>query len=277
MPSRQSIESRVWSRMAATWPLFTHSHDIFNDASAVEGLLLGDFLGWRPFTGARVLDIGANAGIVSAWCALYGCESVTAYEADPVTAQLTHNMAISTGLYPRLTVVNAAIWFYTGTVPYHGNGWDNATDGRGRNGAIQVVGAGPNSGGNTAPGAFHGNTPTIHDSTPRVACISLSDALLYEDGDGGSRGHGLGRRWDFVKMDIEGAEFQTLLSTPDEYLALIDFLQIEFHNGWADDIIYSRLIEKLSRTFDHTGSIASAADEHSGRYHYGQFRNKGVV
>jgi FkbM family methyltransferase len=266
MPSiiqRKATETRVWARVSSVWPLFTRAHDIFNDPGAVEGLLLGDFLGWRPYVDAQVMDIGANAGIVSAWCALYGA-TVTAYEADPVTADLVRNMAASTGLSDRLTIINAAIWSHDGTVPYHGNGWDTAQDGRGRNGAIQVVGGGVNSTGDMTPGLFRGNTPVITPDVPRVPCVKLSTALSK----------GVYDRWDFVKMDIEGAEFQVLLSTPDHCLACIDFLQIEFHNGWADDILYQALIDKLTVTFDHTGSVSGPADEYPGRYHYGHFRNR---
>lgn len=255
---RLAAERHVWECMHRIWPKFTRAHDIFNDHVAVQSLLLGDFLGWRPHPGSRVMDIGCNAGIVSAWCAVYGAE-VTAYEADPVTARLVTKMARETGIAERLTVVNHAIWIYDGAVPYHGNGWDDER-GRGRNGAVQVVGAGVNGTGDMTPGEFIGNTPVIHPDTPRVSCVSLSTAIGKT-------------RWDFVKMDIEGAEFQVLLSTSDESLDLIDFLQIEFHNGWADDVVYGRVIDKLSRLFTHTGSIA-VDGEHKGRYHYGQFRNK---
>jgi FkbM family methyltransferase len=255
---RAAAEHRVWSRMASRWPKFTRAHDIFNDPHQVETLLLDNFLGWSPSPGAIVMDIGANAGIVSAWCALYGAW-VAAYEADPVTAQLVRNMAAVTGIDSYLEVVNAAIWTHDGTVPYHGNSWDDDR-GRGRNGAIQIVGGGVDGTRDMTPGAFRGNTPVIHDDTPRVPCISLSTAIG-------------GNRWDFVKMDIEGAEFQTLLATPDTSLWLIDFLQIEFHNGWADDVVYGQVIEKLSKLFTHTGAIVMDG-EHKGRYHYGHFRNR---
>jgi len=255
---RQSAESRVWSRIAATWPKFTRAHDIFNDPFQVDTLLLGDFLGWQPFPGARVMDIGANAGIVSAWCAVYDAQ-VTAYEADPITAKLVEDMVHFTGLYERLTVINAAIWTHEGTVPYHGNGWDDSR-GSGRNGAIQIVGGGVDGTGDMTPGVFRGNTPVIHPDTPHVPCTTLAAAIGNT-------------RWDFVKMDIEGAEFQVLLSTPDEALYQIDFLQIEFHNGWADSLVYARVMDKLSQIFTHTGAIVMDG-EHKGRYHYGHFRNR---
>jgi FkbM family methyltransferase len=240
--------------MRQVHPEFTHEHDIFDDYRAVNTLLLGDFLGWQPFPGARAMDCGANAGIVSAYL---GANQVfvTAYEADPVTHNLLAEMIRATRLQPYVTPIHAAIWTHTGTVPYHGNGFEG-----GRNGAIQIVGGGVDGTGDMTLGTFRGNTPVIHPDTPLVPCISFIDAISDTV-------------WDFVKLDIEGAEFQTLLATPNDSLTRIGFLQIEFHNGWADDVVYAKLLGKLSHTFDHSGAVV-VDGEHRGRYHYGHFRNR---
>jgi len=50
-----------------------------------------------------------------------------------------------------------------------------------------------------------------------------------------------------VKMDVEGAEWDSLLATPDEILARIDQLPMEFHG--VDQQRFVTLVKKLKRTF----------------------------
>jgi hypothetical protein len=50
-----------------------------------------------------------------------------------------------------------------------------------------------------------------------------------------------------VKMDVEGAEWDALLATPDPVLAMIDQLIVEFHGN--DDARFSNTMEKLKRHF----------------------------
>ena len=51
-----------------------------------------------------------------------------------------------------------------------------------------------------------------------------------------------------VKMDVEGAEWQSLLSAPDEVLAQIDQLAIEFH--WIEDGTSLALVSRLKHFFE---------------------------
>ena len=50
-----------------------------------------------------------------------------------------------------------------------------------------------------------------------------------------------------MKMDIEGAEWDSLLQTPDEVLARIDQLAMELHG--VDERRYIEVVRKLKRTF----------------------------
>jgi hypothetical protein len=50
-----------------------------------------------------------------------------------------------------------------------------------------------------------------------------------------------------VKMDVEGAEWDALLATPDAVLAQIDQLPIEFHG--IDEARFTEVLRKLKRTF----------------------------
>jgi hypothetical protein len=52
-----------------------------------------------------------------------------------------------------------------------------------------------------------------------------------------------------VKMDVEGAEWDSILRTPDEVLARIDQLVFEFH-GVRETARYLEVIAKLKRTFE---------------------------
>lgn len=59
-----------------------------------------------------------------------------------------------------------------------------------------------------------------------------------------------------LKIDVEGAEWASLLSPPDEILERIDQLAVEFHwlegdtSGWIDDVRYLRLVQRLRGFFE---------------------------
>ena len=55
---------------------------------------------------------------------------------------------------------------------------------------------------------------------------------------------------DRVKMDVEGAEWDSILRTPDEVLARIDQLVFEFHGVARDTARYLEVVGKLKRTFE---------------------------
>jgi hypothetical protein len=53
-----------------------------------------------------------------------------------------------------------------------------------------------------------------------------------------------------VKMDVEGAEWESILETPDEVLGRIDQMVFEFHGISRASGLYMQVIEKLKRTFE---------------------------
>ena len=230
--------ARVWDRMRKECPRFTQNHDPFDDPFMVESLVLDDFIGWKPFQNARVMDAGSNVGIWTAFCALHGT-FVHAYEADPVTFGTMCQMLQDTNLIASVHPRNLALWKETGFIHFQGD--ENLKVCKARNGAIQVVGK---------------NVSEFAPSTIKVPCISFAEALGPE-------------RWDCVKMDIEGAEFEILLNTSPEVLSQIDHLHVEFHNGWADDVTYKKVLDKLHALFASKGYVNS-----EGRYDWAQFRNK---
>jgi hypothetical protein len=62
---------------------------------------------------------------------------------------------------------------------------------------------------------------------------------IARNGDGGRR--------LLVKMDVEGAEWKSLLATPDEVLATIDQLPMELHG--TGDPLFLEVLQKLKRHF----------------------------
>jgi len=55
-----------------------------------------------------------------------------------------------------------------------------------------------------------------------------------------------GRRM-LIKIDVEGAEWESLMATPDKVLERIDQLPMEFHG--VDDVRMLAVVKKLKRTF----------------------------
>jgi hypothetical protein len=83
-----------------------------------------------------------------------------------------------------------------------------------------------------------------------VADARVFDSLENQLVKNGDRGRQL-----VIKMDVEGAEWWSLLSTPDDVLRRIDQLTIEFHwiedpaGGWVHDGRYLSLIQRLKEHF----------------------------
>jgi hypothetical protein len=63
---------------------------------------------------------------------------------------------------------------------------------------------------------------------------------IADNGDAGKR--------LIMKMDVEGAEWESLLHTPDAVLGEIDQLAIELHG--IDDPMFLEVVRKLKRTFE---------------------------
>ena len=68
------------------------------------------------------------------------------------------------------------------------------------------------------------------------------DTISNQIGRNGDRGKRM-----IVKIDVEGAEWASLVATPDEVLERIDQLAMEFHG--VDDVPMLAVVQKLKRTF----------------------------
>jgi FkbM family methyltransferase len=211
----------VWDRIAKERPEFLQSFDPTDNYHTVREIVLGGSLTWAEANkhflaspGKRVMDIGANVGIFSAWCAARGAE-VVAYEADPECVKILDCLG-------NFTVVPAAIMPYTGTVEYQGN-------------MTPVSGIEWHNGGTFCPGM----NKAAADRFEVVPCIAFDEAI----GD---------KTWDMVKMDIEGSEAEVLLAASEQKLRQIKFMYLELH-PWTPQELHDKVIERMKAVYRFDG------------------------
>jgi len=233
----------VWEQVTELRPKFKPSYDITNNYHAVREIVLGGSMTWRlantkftPHPGARVMDIGANVGIYTFWCAAEGAE-VAAFEPSKACFE---KMAFVIEEHPelaqRITLTCAAVSTATGSEPFltHISKCGDEEDRLSYNGSIQTDGV--------------VWTPDDFAHARWADTISFEHAIGDED-------------WDMVKMDIEGAETEILLATPAEVFERIRFMYVEFH-PWCGRELHRAVIEKLKAltsfegyTNENTGEI----------------------
>lgn len=166
-----------------------------------------------PKRGDRVLDLGAHFGMFSLYCAARGA-SVVAYEPSfEAFGNLIHSAAIARDIgLGNIEPINAAVWKTTGFMDLN----------------LSVKSTGENS--------LLGREGI--SSVATVHTITLHDALEN-------------RYWDCVKVDIEGAEYETFMAASKEDLYGIRFLTMEIHNDLlpvdAVKILISRLEDNFAR------------------------------
>jgi FkbM family methyltransferase len=182
---------------------------------------------FQPFPKARVLDLGTNLGIVAGFWSMNGV-NVTSYEADPETYK------IATDLFTRLDLqveaINTAIWSHKGKIRFKSLSHMDG-DRFCRNGQV--------------------------DSSPDavlVPCITLTEVL----GD---------KIWDCVKIDIEGSEFEVLMSVDLEALKNVKYIHLELHEekyqlGWMTPDQVEQLRGKLEQMFEIRPSVYSTGFWH---------------
>jgi len=89
------------------------------------------------------------------------------------------------------------------------------------------------------------------DTKFHAECVGPSAEIVddrpFDTIEGQLQRNGNGRDHVVVKMDIEGAEWDSLLHTPDAVLANIDQLAVEFHGIHEEK--FAQVIEGLKRTF----------------------------
>jgi hypothetical protein len=79
------------------------------------------------------------------------------------------------------------------------------------------------------------------------AGLKTEDGRLFDSILGQFAKNGDAANHVVMKMDVEGAEWESLLAAPDELLDRIDQLAIEFHG--ADQEQFLRVVQRLKRFF----------------------------
>ncbi len=242
-PEEHADMLSVWNDVATRYPDFKQVHDISCNYHAVREIVLGGSVTWKgfherfkPFAGARIMDIGANVGIFTAFCAIAGAK-VVAYEPYAEAWKILCTMLRDTELRNRVEAYNMAIWNDAGNIKYLGF-------------------TSPSSDCNRFNGSVPSNgiswTPEDYAWAIDVQCVSLDDAI----GD---------KEWDCVKMDIEGAECEILLGASDAALRRVKFMFVEFH-PWVTQGLYEQTIERLSTLFQFEGVYRNALGRWDGAY-----------
>jgi FkbM family methyltransferase len=147
-----------------------------------------------------ILDCGANVGIFSLWAA-YQRPSARIVALEPFAdtfSALARNIRAN-GLEGRIQALEA------GVAAESGARWMNS------------AGASPDR------KMMHADTPVPAAGAVPIQCLTLADALQQFDL----------QPLDLLKMDIEGSEWEVLLSTAPSTLAAIRHIQLEYHQVHA--------------------------------------------
>lgn len=181
-----------------------------------------------PRDAKRIVDLGANIGVFALWALSQAPESeVFCVEAFPQTAERLTQSLKNNGLESRCRVLNCAVG--------------------GRRGAL-AFDARPNVTSNQRHAVHVASWKEIQE-TIEVPQITLADAL---DASGFEE-------VDFLKIDIEGSEFEMLEEASRETLRRSRRIALEWHgNGSFGDL--RRALEEHGFAFEH----GSAPDAISG-------------
>jgi FkbM family methyltransferase len=140
-----------------------------------------------------VLDIGGQIGCFSTALALaVSGATVHAFEASASTAEFLRRNVVANGFGDRVHVHATALSDHVGTIQF----------------ASSTLGSGLN--GLTSPEDASGAVD--------VPCLTFAEAVAIAGG-----------RVDVVKMDIEGAEYDVVLTSPTDAWASVQRAAVEFH------------------------------------------------
>lgn len=167
--------------------------------------------------GKTVLDIGANIGAYTIYCALAGAE-VFAYEPDTQNFELLKRNIALNHIEDRVHLFNLGIYKDAGGYRlYNGQG------------ASFIKGSK-----NLTPDAEK-SLLTKGTTSQVIQTITLAEAVKS-----------IGKKVDVCKVDIEGSEYNMFAVAPKEALGTIAYLTMEFHA--TDDPTYGALLAKLQHT-----------------------------
>ncbi len=151
----------------------------------------------------KVIDIGANIGVFSLFAASSGKDvKVYAFEALPANIAILEKNIKQNNLEKRILATNVAV----------------ASDDRGR-----VLHLGEAGGHHTT---LPEQSPAFIPAQKVVNVPSLTLGQIFEKN--------MIDKCDFLKVDCEGAEYEILLSTENTLLQKIEYIAMEYHNGFKE-------------------------------------------
>jgi FkbM family methyltransferase len=220
----KSIEERtdwVWVQVARLHPEVRRENfvGLAGDPYMIHDHIVDNICKYTPKKGHLVMDIGANVGVFTTYCALNGAK-VVAYEPDFEAASVLYDTLEKNQVQNLVKVTNSAVWIHTGTASFYF--WP----GHSIIGTLSKVRA----------EECQKKDPGLRST---ITTISLKDALGVEE-------------WDCVKVDIEGGEFELFTDAGNE-LQQIKYLTMELHNDAVDKVGHDRLVQHLSQVFEIQG------------------------
>ena len=103
---------------------------------------------------------------------------------------------------------------------------------------------------NTTQPSCPGGQPVFHAECIAGSASTDPDGRLFDSLQSQIARNGDADKHLIVKMDVEGAEWTSILETPDEVLARVDQFVFEFHGVARDTERYLQVMDKLKRHFE---------------------------
>jgi FkbM family methyltransferase len=186
-----------------------------------------------PRTDGVILDLGANLGYTAAhFVSKYPRCKILSVEMDPDHCQAARR---NVGDGANCTVINAAVWIEDGTITYDGVDHEGLS-------IDQVRSARGES----------AETAVLQRSAP----AKTVETILRENGLSGAT-------IDYVKMDIEGAEYR-VLNEKNDWLDQVRTMKVEYHPPATDQTVIDLLKSKgfnAWRDACHWASVTAIRDE----------------
>lgn len=208
----------VYSEASKRWPEINRSSFCFDDPWLLYDHLVDDVCRVSAQSGDLVMDVGANRGIVSLMYALKGA-NVVAYEPSPIAFEILEDTIRRNGIEKQVCAINAAVSTRSGKVDFSYGGLEKGRE------SAKVVN-----------GRMSSIPPADYEFKKEVEAISFEDAVGTQS-------------WDHVKIDIEGFEFDLLLSCSDSVFKYIKNLDLELHFDDVTQTTYEQLISRLDTHF----------------------------
>lgn len=221
----------VWDEIARLHPgRYKRENFPVDDPYTLSGMIIHDVCRYQARPGAIVMDVGANIGIFTTICALNGAE-VWAFEPHAGAYDVMEETVRRNKVLDRVHLHYAAIWSSSGTVLHN---------------------------------------PSTTESDGWVACNGTTDTAIGQKHVPAiffGLALSLQPEWDCVKMDIEGAEYEVLLSVPPETLRCIKYLTLDLHH--IPGARYKELLEHLTEVFTLTGTQETDSESPMYGVYYG--------